>query len=239
MSEDGGLSEEAKQEFIQKVKESGKFGFRTPSADKFKGRDIIILAMGPSRGYCPFDTETWGVNMSHIIIYNMKGRLDKLFIGHNPNPYPTLYSVQDGLRRPSGNWGWDYIDGLAKMGVDVITLHRIKGVQSRLYPLKRLIKKFGTDYFTDTMCYMLAYAIDKKYDKIRIYGVDMADRQEFIWEKGGIEYWIGFARGLGIEVYIAPGSNLCKTKTRKPYVDGANEAMLPITSYGSRVKYDS
>ncbi len=182
------------------------------------GKNVIIFGMGHSRVLCPFDCETWGVNTSHVVIYGMRGRLDKLFIGHNPNPYPTLFTCKTGLRLASDNWGWNDIDGLAKY-VDVITLHRIKGVQSRIYPLNRIIKKFGSDYFTDTMCYMLAYAIDKNYTEINLYGVDMADRIEYIWEKGGLEYWIGYARGKGIKVNISKGSLLCRTATGKPFVE--------------------
>ena len=181
------------------------------------GKDVIIFGTGPTKVQCPFDTETWGVNTAYIIIYNMQGRLDKMFIGHNPNPYPIYYTLEDGMRLFPDNWNWDLVDGLAKMGVDVITLHKIPNVQSRIYPLKRIIKKFGCAYFTDTICYMLAYAIDKGYEKIRLYGIDMADKEEYKWEKGGIEYWIGYARGLGIKVQIATGSNVCRTKTGRPF----------------------
>jgi hypothetical protein len=187
-------------------------------------KSVILYGLGPSNHSCPFDRETWGVNMAYQQIYERQGRLDKLFIGHNPNPYPVLMQTdwRDGkeintLRVSADNWGWELIGGLVDCGVDVITLHRIQGLKSRLYPLKRLIKKFDTAYFTNTLCYMMAYAIDKKYDQIKIYGVDMLDRLEFIWEKGGLEFWIGYARGLGIDVWIAPESGLCKTRTGKPF----------------------
>ena len=179
-------------------------------------KSVILFGMGATRTQCPFDTETWGLNTSHIIIYNMQGRLDKLFFCHALYDYPTLYG-RTGARFNPLIWNWHLIDGLAKMGVDVISLHKIKGVQARLYPLKRIIRKFGSDFFTDTVCYMLAYAIDKGYEEIKMYGIDMADKQEFAWEKGGIEYWIGFARAKGIKVQIAAGSNVCRTKTGRPF----------------------
>lgn len=178
-------------------------------------KSVIIFGMGPTRNQCLFDTETWGLNTTHIVIYNMQGRLDKLFFVHAAYDYPT-YLDREGLRVNPIFWNWSLIDGLAKMGVDVISLHKIKGVQARLYPLKRIMKKFDTDFFTDTVCYMLAYAIDKGYEEIKMYGIDMADKQEYRFEKGGIEYWIGFARARGIKVWIAPGSNVCRTITGKP-----------------------
>ena len=64
---------------------------------------------------------------------------------------------------------------------------------------------------------MIVYAIEMGYRKIRFYGVDMALIDEYQTEKGGIEYWLGYARGIGKEVWIAEGSTLLRTVTGKPY----------------------
>ena len=147
----------------------------------------------------------------------MKGRLDKLFTSHSPGLYPVLVGTIRQWHRTNINMDWNLIDQLVDYGLEVITLHKISGLRSKIYPLKRIIKKFGTDYFTDTMCYMIAYAIDKGYRKIRLYGVDMMDRDEFKYEKYGIEYWIGFARGRGIEVTISEGSLLLQNPSGFPF----------------------
>ena len=180
-------------------------------------RDVIIFGMGNSAALCPFDTETWVVNMGYTKAYKMGGRMDKLFTAHSPEAYPFLMGTMEQLTRGWNTMDWDLIDQFVNFGLEVISIHKINGVRSKIYPLKRIIKKFGTDYFTDSLCYMIAYAIDKNYTKIRLYGVDMLDRDEFKYEKEGIEYWIGYARGRGIEVTISDGSNLCKTVSGRPY----------------------
>ena len=59
-------------------------------------------------------------------------------------------------------------------------------------------------YFCSPLSYMLAYAIYLKYDRIRIYGFDSDDFSD----KPRITYWLGVAKGLGIECEIAETSKL-------------------------------
>ena len=88
------------------------------------------------------------------------------------------------------------------------------------YPLVEVQEQVG-DYFNSSISYMLAYAIRLRVRKIGIWGVDMDDtealdpndpsyKHEHRYQRPNIEYLIGFARGLGIEVYIPEQSSLCK-----------------------------
>jgi hypothetical protein len=77
------------------------------------------------------------------------------------------------------------------------------------YPLERLSEKFGR-YFTSTIGYMLALAIDEGYDWIGCYGIDLASDVEYAQQRPNAEYFIGLARGMGKTVEIAPSSALCK-----------------------------
>jgi len=71
------------------------------------------------------------------------------------------------------------------------------------YPLKEIIEKYKSSFFTNTISYMIAYAILKKYTSIKIYGVDMDAGGEYSFERPSVTYWIGYARGLSIEVEIS------------------------------------
>lgn len=73
------------------------------------------------------------------------------------------------------------------------------------YPLNEIVKEYGCAYFTNSISYMIAYAIYKGYKKIELYGVDMSARDEYINQRGSVMYWIGFARAKGIEVNLASG----------------------------------
>jgi len=168
---------------------------------------LIILGMGTSRIQCPFDTEVWAVNTGYKQVAEMGGHLEKLFLAHTQ----CLDHEGDII------FDWEEINKLADAGVDVLNIHRVKGLSARMFPMERLIKKFGCDYFSDTICYMMVYAIDQGYKKLRLYGIDMHLTDEYQTEKGGIEYWIGYARGLGIDVWIVDGGSLLRTVTGKPY----------------------
>jgi hypothetical protein len=91
---------------------------------------------------------------------------------------------------------------------------------AKAYPLEEVKDKCG-DYFNSSISYMLAYAIRLRVRKIGIWGVDMDDiealdpndpsyKTEYKYQRPNLEYLIGFARGLGIEVYIPEQSSLCK-----------------------------
>ena len=218
-----GMSDEAKKAFAERVIRDRKLGKRTRGCDSFKGKTIDILAMGPGRGQCPFDSETWGVNTGWKQVEQLRGKIHKLFIVH------TQVISDEG--NPYFIW-----EKLNEKSFEIINIHRIKGLDATLFPLKRIIKKFDCDYFSDTICYMIAYALDKyvyidKKDalfpngklklreplRIRLYGIDMQDFSEYQLEKGGIEHWLGIALGLGVEYYISFGSTLLTTDTGKPY----------------------
>ena len=78
------------------------------------------------------------------------------------------------------------------------------------YPLDRMVARFGR-YFTSTIGYMLALAIDEGYSWIGLYGVDLASHQEYPYQRPNAEYLIGMARGLGIEVEVAAHSAILRS----------------------------
>ena len=167
-------------------------------------KTVVILGMGDSRVKCPYDKgyEIWGVNN----VYRLKGveYVNKLFLAHKQVYYP------DG--EPYFDW-----ERMNNLNVDILNIHKVKGLKSRIYPYKRISKKYNTNYFSNCICYMLAYALDKGYERILIYGVDMIYGSEYTEEKGGVEYWIGRAQGMGVEVEICADSFLLKTIDLKPY----------------------
>lgn len=188
-------------------------------------KDLIILGMGPTRVDCPFktspDAEVWGVNNGYRQVMELEGKISKLFICHKDQEY-------DWEGDPI--FDWDEQNTLANAGVEIMSLFKLKHVKriTRI-PFKAMVKKFGTNYFSDSIAYMIAYALHintRKYKgslklkepmKIRMYGVDMHTRDEYATERGGIEYFVAVARTLGIDFWIHPDSSVCKTDNGKPY----------------------
>lgn len=92
---------------------------------------------------------------------------------------------------------------------------------------------FAEDYWTSTISYMLGLAIMKGAPEIHLYGVDLLQDEEYFYQRAGAEYLIGFARGLGIKVYIPRQSALCQAN----YVYGVSEPatdeakLTPLVDY--------
>jgi len=183
--------------------------------------------MGPSRQDCPFDAETWGVNTGYRQVAALStkerpGRLDKLFICHRDQEY-------DWEGDPIFNWEENNV--LVDSGVEIVSLFKLKHIKKfTRMPFKSMVKRFKTEYYSDSICYMIAYALYlntrinrkgllelKEPMRIRMYGVDMHTRDEYATERGGIEYFIAIARTIGVDFWIHPDSSVCKTETKQPY----------------------
>uniref|UniRef100_A0A6M3J494 Uncharacterized protein n=1 Tax=viral metagenome TaxID=1070528 RepID=A0A6M3J494_9ZZZZ len=81
------------------------------------------------------------------------------------------------------------------------------------YPLNDVIEFFDTDYFSNTVDYSIALALIEGYDEIHLYGVNMEVGSEYIFEKAGVEFWIGMALGRGIKVIVhGQYSTIMRTK---------------------------
>lgn len=97
----------------------------------------------------------------------------------------------------------EVIQRINKLGCPLIGPYKYAEIpKSEAFPIKEVVKKFGLPYFTNTISYMIAYALLQGAEEIDIYGVNQASSSEYFYEKAGVEYWIGIATGLGVKVII-------------------------------------
>lgn len=104
------------------------------------------------------------------------------------------------------------------------------------YPLTDILKRFDIygegmapdvvqqrdrSYFTNSISWMTALAIHKGYKEIWVYGVNMAQTQEYEKQRPSCEYFLGFARGAGIKLYLPPQSDLLRSWMLYGYDDGS------------------
>lgn len=89
--------------------------------------------------------------------------------------------------------------------VDAFNKADIGYLDKHNYPLDEIGKKLGSRYFTNSIAYMIAYAIYKGYKGINIWGVDMESDSEYAYERSCVTYWIGQAEARGVKVTIASG----------------------------------
>ena len=69
------------------------------------------------------------------------------------------------------------------------------------------VETFGPYFFTSTLAWMMADAITEGYERIALYGVDMAATSEYHDQRMGIQYFAMLAGSMGIEVGVPPESD--------------------------------
>jgi hypothetical protein len=90
------------------------------------------------------------------------------------------------------------------------------------YPMEEVKKVFGatcygTAYLESSIAYMMALAILEGADQIGIWGCDLATGGEYAYQRPNMEYFIGYARGRGIPVYVPPQNTLLSPCRKVPY----------------------
>ena len=176
-------------------------------------REIIIIGKGESRVECPKDTtiEKWGVN---DLFKEVDYKVDKTFF-FDDEAIPECFTKEE-LKNQK-----------------IVTKNEINGLDVTVFPLKEICERFKTKYFSNTICYMIAYALYLGYERIYFYGVDMkwdiiGDWEKehgtvdgiFIYkdvlnewrkeEKSGVSFWFGIATGMGVEIINTEYSTIAK-----------------------------
>ena len=163
-------------------------------------RNIIILGSGPGWESCPFDRETWVV-AKMLMLARPIPRVDMLFSMDNVDHWLTvrrgIFTIEEFKSRVNFKKA-PYYSSVKTPGIDM----------AREYPLKEVVDFVKVPYFSNTICYMLAYAMFQKVDSVDLYGIAQMGAHEYVQEKAGVEFWIGMLLGHGIQVNIKTQSSL-------------------------------
>jgi len=183
-----------------------------------KKKKVAIVGFAGTRDEAPFndpDYEIWTVNNLH----NFVPRQDRIFQIHqrwewNPAPGEPKHHGVDTNK---------HVQFLQTCGIPVYTVEHYPDIPTSIrYPLEEMIEEFGIPrtghdqtkdaYFTNTVSFMIALAIYEKFETIEIYGVDMAVGTEYDSQRPSCEYYIGIAKGRGIEVKLPASADLLKSR---------------------------
>ena len=88
------------------------------------------------------------------------------------------------------------------------------------FPKDAIMEEFG-NYFTNSISWEIALAIYEGFSTIYLYGVDMATDSEYAYERPSVEYFLGWAKGRGINIVVPEKSDLLKTMWLYPFEDSA------------------
>lgn len=187
-------------------------------------KTVALVGLAPTScslaPFDDFDVEIWGLNESHAFTQWFK-RADRWFQIHDNEKWHRLIAK----RNVRGHMDWLKTN---PMNIPIYMQYYNAEVPKSIgYPLKEVtdlvFKNFWrgdmrVKYFTSTFAYMMGIAIlegrepdkpdVKPFDRIEIYGFEMADEIEYVKQKACAEFWIGYAMALGIEVYTPPGCQI-------------------------------
>lgn len=172
-------------------------------------KKIAIVGTAPSKAQAPYgdkEWEIWGCNRS---CFDLKV-WDRLFEIHRK------WDMDQSL------WDHDhkkYFEELkeVKPPQQVISTLPIGGEANLVIDRDKMFKKYGTIWFSSSLAYMLAWALEQKPDEIGIWGVDMESHEEYVVQFAGCRHFIDLARALGIKVTTPDGCLLMREV--QPYPD--------------------
>jgi hypothetical protein len=80
----------------------------------------------------------------------------------------------------------------------------------KVIPVDYLVGKYGPYFFTSTLSWMFALAMEENPQSIGLWGVDMAASDEWGYQRAGCQFFAMLARSKGIEVGVPPESDLLR-----------------------------
>lgn len=116
----------------------------------------------------------------------------------------------------------DYVAFMAGLGKPVYVIEPVpqlpKGV---VYPKDEMIKGYGPYFFTSSLSWMLALAIQQNPEEIGLWGVDMSATEEYGYQRAGCHYFIMLAQSKGIKITVPAQSDLLQPPAPYGYVMGS------------------
>jgi hypothetical protein len=168
---------------------------------------INIVGGGFGKGLAPHNETVWSFNDCLLtqpasVVFDMHN-LPEVLAGRQKLKRRTIEQVQAGL------------DKIRETKTPMYSLEEWEG--AKRYPIEKIVEEFKTDYFTCGVAYAIALAIYQGVKELHLYGISLGLAHEYSFEKPCVEFWIGIAKGRGVEVGIFGESEVLRSSTRTLY----------------------
>lgn len=167
---------------------------------------IALIGSAPSSvRQAPFGSSDWQIWGCSPGAWAVVPRSDRWFEIHRWEPGQPWMSE-------------DYCD-FVKNHPDAWVSVEVPGTYMKPLPVEELVAKYGPYFFTSTLSWMFAMAIEEilawrekgnEGGSIGLWGVDMAATEEYGYQRAGCQYFAMIAKSLGIEVGVPPESDLLR-----------------------------
>lgn len=184
------------------------------------GHAVAILGGGRSWIRAPFADPSWQVWAHASCCEGMaRSRVDRWYDVHRPDVRASAKTwsprYQAWLRGTEDRTAPVYVlDGFppAPAGVSTVENTEIPGaVVIPRAEIQAWLEARGAveqEYTTSTSVWMFKQALYEGATLIGLWGIDYEEHAEYLVQRPCLEYWIGFARALGVTVYVTPTSPL-------------------------------
>ena len=167
---------------------------------------IALVGTAPAtRDAAPYDDPSWSIwavspaNMGHLPRWDEWFELhdlDLLRRGEGDAPLLDSEKIEAFLSTGHGKPIW------------VQQAYVGRYPDARAFPFAERIARYGDGFFTSSVAWMLAEAIERKPQAIGLWGVDMGASGEYKDQREGCHHFMALARFLGIEVVVPAESKL-------------------------------
>jgi len=175
---------------------------------------VALVGLSPrSCGMAPFNDESielWGENESHA--FRFFSRATRWFQIHKS------YRQRLAKRGIRGHYDWLKRN---EWNIPIYMQRKSQDIPySRAYPLTEICDRFlsridkggkRVKYFNSSFDYMIAVALLEDFERIEIYGFDMAGDNEYSLQKPSAEFWLGVA-SQHAEIYLPDNCMLLKSE---------------------------
>jgi hypothetical protein len=170
----------------------------------------ILGTVGNSRRVAPFDDASWD-------LWVCSPGNSQASAPARITEWYELHSLVDCLGIENASWWPNYVEWLNKNSDKFpIWMQETNEIvpAAKPFPRRELLDRWGpssvrTNWFTSSIAWMIAFAIQRGAEEIGIFGVDMAATEEhYSSQKAGCLRFFEIARELGIKITVPLESTL-------------------------------
>ena len=113
----------------------------------------------------------------------------------------------------------EYLDKLAAYEAprEIWTLKPFPHFKSnKLLPANELVNKYGRTWFSSSISWCMAHALEEGATDIGLFGIDLESGEEYISQFIGCRFFIDLARIGGVNIHLPPGCGLMREPTVYP-----------------------
>lgn len=162
-------------------------------------KKIALIGSAPSSVHiAPYDNPEWEVWACSPGSYGIARNVKRFFELHRYEPGQPWFSE-------------GYCDFLQNFeGTLYVSQADPRLPNSTVIPWNALVEKYGPYFFTSSLAWMIAMAIEEGATTIGLWGVDMAATEEYGYQRAGCQYFAMLAKSMGIEFGVPPESDLLR-----------------------------